>query len=65
MTLLDSSHGFYRMTRLESQSMTHGSSQSHFYKILIDKLTSCALKEMSIFCFNDKQDWHKFSALPV
>jgi len=40
------------MTRLESQSKTGDSSQSHFYKIsefLIDKPTSCALKEMSIF----------------
>ena len=56
------------VTRLESQSMTRNSSQSHFYKILeflIDKPSSCALKEMSIFCFSDAQVWRKFSVLPV
>jgi len=56
---LDSSHVFHRMTRLESQSMTRDSSQSHFHKIsefLIDKPTSYALKEMCIFCFNDDQN---------
>jgi len=65
---LDSSHVFHRMTRLETQSMTRDSSQSHFHKIsefLIDKPTSCALKEMSIFYFSDNQDWRKFSVLPV
>ena len=53
---------FHRMTRLESQSVTRDSSQSHFYNVsefLIDKPTSCALKEMSIFCFSDDQDWRK------
>jgi len=33
VTRLDSSHVFHRMTRLESQSMTRDSSQSHFCKI--------------------------------
>jgi len=39
-------------TRLESQSMTRDSSQSRFYKIsefLMDKPTSFAHKEMSVF----------------
>jgi len=52
------------MTRLESQPKSRDSSESHFYKIsefLIDKPTLCALKEMSIFCFRDDQDWRKFS----
>jgi len=43
---------FYRMTQLESQSRTLNSSQSHFYKIsefLMDKSSSIAHKEMSIF----------------
>ena len=68
VTRLDSSHVFHRMTRLELQSMTREWSQSHFYKIsefLIDKPTSCALKEKSILCFSDDQDWRKFSVLPV
>jgi len=59
---------FHRMARLESQSMTRDSIQSHFYKVsefLIDKLTSCALKEMNIFCFSNDQDWRKFSVLLV
>jgi len=68
MTPLESSHVFHRMTQLASQSVTQDTSQSHFYKIsefLIDKPTSCALKEISIFCFSDDQDWRKFSVLPV
>ena len=43
---------FHRMTRLESQSMTRDTSQSHFHKIsefLMDKTSSFAHKEMSIF----------------
>ena len=54
--------------RLESQSITRDSSQSHFYKLsefLIDKPTSFVHKEMSIFCFSDDQDWRKFSVLSV
>jgi len=31
----------------------------------MDKPASCALKEMSIICFSDDQDWRKFSVLPV
>jgi len=61
MTLLDSSHVFHRMTRLDS-------SRSHFYKIsqfLMDKSISFAHKEISIFCFSDDQDWGKFSVMPV
>ena len=50
---------------LDSTRVTvNDSSQSHFYKIsefLIDKPTSCALKEKSMFCFSDDQDWCKFS----
>jgi len=54
--------------RLESQSITRDSSQSHFYKLsefLIDKPTSFVHKEMSIFCFSDDQDWRKFYVLSV
>jgi len=43
---LDSSHVFHKMTRLESQSMTRDSSQSHFYRFsefLMDKPTSFAI----------------------
>jgi len=68
VTLLDSSHLFYRMTRLESQSLTRDSSQRHFYKIsefLKDKPSSFAHKEMRIFCFSDDQDWGKFFVLTV
>jgi len=68
VTRLESRFSQNDSTLLESQSMTRDSSQSHFYKIsefLIDKLTSCALKEMCIFCFSDDQDWRKFSVLPV
>jgi len=64
------------VTRLESRFSQNDSTrdtdndsiQSHFYKIsefLIDKPTSCELKDMSIFCFSDDQDWRKFSVLPV
>jgi len=59
---------FCRMTRLESQSMARDSSRRHFYKIsdaLMDKSRSFAHKEMSIFCFRDDQDWHKFFVLAV
>jgi len=60
-------------TRIESQSMTQDSSQSHFYKIsepLMGKPSSFSHKEMIIFCFSDDrdpilQDWPKFSVLPV
>ena len=44
--------------------MTRDSSQSHFCKIsefLMNKPSSFAQKEMRIFCFNDDQDWGKFS----
>jgi len=44
--------------------MARDSSQSHFYKIfefLMDKPSSFARKDMSIFCFSDDQDWRKFS----
>jgi len=34
VTWLDASHVLYRMTRLESQSVTRNSSQSHFFKTL-------------------------------
>jgi len=67
-TRLESRFSQNDSTRLESWSMTRDSSQRHFYKIsefLIDKPTSCALKEMSIFCFSDDQGWRKFSVLPV
>jgi len=43
--------------------MTRDSSQIHFYKVsefLMDKLSSFAHKEMSIFCFSDDEDWRKF-----
>jgi len=56
VTRLGSTHVFHGMTRLESQSMTRDSSQSHFYKIsefLMDKPSSFAYKEMRIFCFSD------------
>jgi len=62
MTRLDSQFLVTR-TRLESQSMTRDSSQSHFYKItgfLMDKPSSFAHKEMRIFCFSDDQDWGNF-----
>ena len=65
---LDSSYFFHTWTRLESQSITGDSRQSHFYKIsefLMDKPTSFAHKEMSIFSFSDNRDWRKFSVLPV
>jgi len=42
-------------SRLESESILQIS------EFLIDKPTSCALKEMSIFCFSDDQDWRKLS----
>ena len=69
---LDSSHvekkgGSTRVTFF-TEWLDSSHSQSHFYKIsefLIDKATSCALKEMSIFCFSNDQDWHKFSVLSV
>jgi len=51
-TRLESRFSQNDSTRFESQLMTRDSCQSHFYKIsefLIDKPTSCALKEMSIF----------------
>ena len=56
------------MTRLESQSMTRDSSQSHFFKSfepLMDKPSSFAHKEMSTFFFSDDEDWCKFSVLTV
>jgi len=56
------------MTRLESQSMTRNTSQSHFYKIfepLINKPSSFAHKEMKIFCFSNYQDWGKFSVFAL
>jgi len=56
------------MHRLESQSMTRGSNQSHFYKIpdpLLDKLSSFTHKEMGICCLSDDQGWRKFSVLTV
>jgi len=31
----------------------------------MDKPSSFAHKEMSIFCFSDDQDWRKLSVLPV
>jgi len=68
VTRFDSSQVFYRMTRLESQSMTRDSSQSPFYKtseFLMGKSSSFAHKEISIFCFSDNQGWQKFSVLPV
>jgi len=49
---LDSSHVFHRMNRLESQSMTEDSSQSHFYKIsefLMNKPSSFAQKKWAFF----------------
>jgi len=52
VTRLVSSHVFHRMTRLESQSKTRDSIQSHFCKIseaLIDKPSLFAYKEMIIF----------------
>ena len=66
VTRLDSSHVFHRMTRLESQSMTRDSSQSHFWKIsepLIDKPSLFACKEMIIFCSSNDQNLCKFSLL--
>jgi len=62
-TRLDSSHVFHRMTRLESQSITRDSSQSHFYKsseFPMCKPCLFAHKEISIFCFRDGQDWWNF-----
>jgi len=64
----DSSHVFHKMTRLESQSVTRDSSQSHFHNIfefLMDKSGSFAHKEMRILCFSDGQHWRKFSVLLV
>ena len=52
VTRIDSSHVFYKMTRLESQSMARDSSQSHFCKIsepLIDKPSLFAYQEIIIF----------------
>jgi len=40
-------------SKLESESFLQTS------EFQIDKPTSCALKEMSIFCFSDDQDWPK------
>jgi len=51
------------MTRLESQSITRDSSQSHFYKsseFLMDKPNSFAHKEMGNFGFSNDQDWGDF-----
>jgi len=48
--------------------MTRDASQNHLYKISeprMDKSSSLAHKEMSIFCFSDDQDWRKFSVLTV
>jgi len=68
VTWLESRFSQNDSTRLESRSVTRDASQSHFYKIsefLMDKSTSFAHKEMSIFCFSDDQDWRKFSVLSV
>jgi len=54
------------MTRLESQSMTRDSSQSHFCKIsepLIDKPSLFPYKEMIIIWSSNDQHWCNFSAL--
>ena len=62
-TRLESSHVFHRMTRLESQSMTRDSSQSHFCKIsepLIDKRSLFACKEIIIFWSSNDQNWCNF-----
>jgi len=59
VTRIDSSHVFYKMTRLESQSMARDSSQSHFCKIsepLIDKPSLFAYQEIIIFLV---QEWSK------
>jgi len=48
--------------------MTRDSSQNHFYKIfefLIDKSSSFAHKNMSIFYFNDDQAWGIISVLTI
>jgi len=66
VTRLVSSHVFYIITRLESQSMTRDSSQSHFCKIsepLIDKPSLFACKEMIIFWSSNDQNWCKFCVL--
>jgi len=65
---LDSTGVTFFAEWVESQSMTRDSSRSHFYKIsefLMDKASSFAHKEISIFCFSDDHDWRKFSVLPV
>jgi len=67
---LDSSHVEKKgdSARLESQSTTPDSSQSHFYKIsepLNHTPNSFAHKEVGIFCFSDDQDLHRLSVMPV
>jgi len=52
------------MTRLESQSMTRVTCQSHFENIikhLIDKKQIVCANRTRFFCFSDEWYWCKFS----
>jgi len=66
VTRLESRFSQNDSTRLESQSVTRDSSQSHFCKTsepLIDKPSLFAYKEMTIFWCSNDQNWCKFSVL--